>query len=122
MSSELTIDSVRLALSVQEMQARVASINVANATRPDARAMRADFSAVQAALEGAAQSSSSAAHAQLVRASSDLRELAPETTAEVIQVDQQIGDMVAASTEYQSLSEALSRYFGLMRLAVTGRS
>ena len=36
--------------------------------------------------------------------------------------DEQVGDMVAASLNYQSLSEALSRHFGLMRLAVTGRS
>jgi flagellar basal body rod protein FlgB len=39
-----------------------------------------------------------------------------------VQLDEQVGDMVAASLNYQSLSEALSRHFGLMRLAVTGRS
>ena len=122
MSSDLTIDAVRLALSVQEMQARVASINVANATRPDARALRADFSATQAMLSDAAQAPSYGVGAQLVQANVDIRAQSVETTTDPIQVDEQIGDMVTASTTYQSLSETLSRYFGLMRLAVAGRN
>jgi flagellar basal-body rod protein FlgB len=122
MSSELTIDAVRLALSVQEMQARVASINIANASRPDARALRADFAMAQGLLADAAGSPSAGLESQLAQAAADVRATTPDPTAREIHVDEQIGDMVVASTSYQGLSEALGRYFGLMRLAVTGRS
>ena len=121
MSSEVTIDAVRLALSMQEMQARTASMNIANASKPDARALRLDFAVAQSLLADVAQGRVDGGDA-LELANLEIRSLTPGSTPEAIQVDEQVGDMVASSVAYQSLSEALSRHFGLMRLATTGRS
>lgn len=122
MSGDITTEAVRVALGMHEMQARIASMNVANAGKADARALRADFAQAQAALADAMRAGSSNAVARLQQADATLHGLMPEVGNEPITPDQEIGDMVAASTNYQSLTEALSRHFGLMRLAITGRS
>lgn len=123
MSNDITTQAVSLALGMREMQARVASMNIANATKPDARAMRVDFASLQATLGGLATSGNDVDVAARLRlAASDLASSTPITTGETIQADEQIGDMVAAGVGYQALSEALSRHFGLMRLAISGRT
>lgn len=120
MGSETTIEAVRLAMGIEELKARVASLNIANANRPDAQALRMDFAAAQAALTQAAGAGD--AGAALRQASADIRTAAPSLAGQPIQADEQIADMSAAGLHYQALSEALSRHFGLMRLAISGRS
>lgn len=122
MSGDITTLAVRVALGMHEMQARIASVNVANAGRIEARAMRADFAHVQQALAGAVRADAGDSSAALHQAEAELRSLVPGTGTEPISADEEIGDMVAASTGYQALTEALSRHFGLMRLAIAGRS
>lgn len=123
MSSDITVQAVRLALGMNELQARVASMNIANAGKPDARAMRVDFGSLQATLSAAASSADQVGLGErLGKAAADLRRSAQVDSGIPIQADEQIGDMVAASISYQALGEALSRHMGLMRLAVTGRS
>ncbi|RMH94066.1 hypothetical protein EBB59_02575 [Lysobacter pythonis] len=51
-----------------------------------------------------------------------VRAMAGTASDEPILVDREIGDMVSANMSYQTLTEALSRKFGLMRLAITGRN
>jgi flagellar basal body rod protein FlgB len=116
MPNDTTIDAVRLALGLQELRARVASINVANAATPSAQALRVDFASVQGAL------SASADDGRIAEALDSLDALAPQATGEAIQLDEQVTEMASASASYQTLTEALSRQFGLMRLALTGRS
>lgn len=124
MGYESTIDAIRLGLSIQEMRSRVASMNVANANMPEAHALRMDFSAAEAALRsGSGQGAGSAdGEIDLVALASRLRGQAPHRSEETIQVDREIGEMATSLVTYQSLAEALSRQFGLMRLAITGRS
>lgn len=124
MSNETTIDAVRLALRMHELQAQVASLNIANANRPGAQAQRIDFSAVQAELLNIASGDAGrpTAAADLARAQTALRSTRPVATNAPINADAQVGDMVLASTQYQTLSEALGRQFALMRLAISGRS
>ena len=123
MSSDITVQAVRLALGMNELQARVASMNIANAGKPDARAMRVDFGSLQATLAAAASSPNAAGLAERVaQAANDVGRSAQVDAGIAIQADEQIGDMVTASLHYQALGEALSRHMGLMRLAVTGRS
>lgn len=127
MSNGITIDSVRLALNMQSLRAQAASANIANASRADARAMRVDLTAAEELLgqalhlaaSGAA--SDNAASEPLRQALDSLAERPMLTTDESIQIDAEVGDMVSASTRYQTLSETLSRYFGLMRLSISGR-
>ncbi|GAB2617327.1 flagellar basal body rod protein FlgB [Novilysobacter erysipheiresistens] len=123
MSSEITIDAVRLALGMQEMQARVASTNIANANRPGAQALRVNFSALQQSLGDIASGSGSGDMAsELLDAEAALQSAGPIVSGLPINLDQEVGSMVIAGTRYQALGEALSRQFGLMRLAISGRS
>lgn len=123
MSIENTIDAVRLALNLHETRAHIASMNVSNAGKPGATAMRADFAKVEAALRQVANASSESEAARWLQSVGDeLRAADPQTTFEPIRLDEQMGDIATAGIEYQALTEALSRQFGLMRIAVTGRS
>lgn len=123
MSSEITIDAVRLALGMQEIQARVASTNIANANRPGAQALRVDFSALQQSLRDIASASDGGDMvSNLLDAEAALRSSRPIASGLSINLDQEVGSMVVAGTRYQALGEALSRQFGLMRLAISGRS
>jgi flagellar basal body rod protein FlgB len=122
MAGDITTEAVRLALGMREAQARVAGTNIANASKVDARAMRADFSRVEATLRNAVHASAAAGEIERLRMATTQLEDVAQQGADPIVVDEEVGDMVAASTHYQSLTEALSRHFGLMRLALTGRT
>lgn len=118
MSNENAIEATRLALALQDARTRIASANIANASAPGATARR---------LSIAGPTASGASWMQLSQASmrnrlDALQQATAVDTGRSIQVDQEVGEMVAASTTYQTLTEALSRQFGLMRLAITGRS
>jgi flagellar basal-body rod protein FlgB len=122
MSVENTIDAVRLALKLHETRAHVASMNVSNAGKPDATAMRVDFAKVEAALREVANAGSeSEAVRWLQSAANEMRAADPQGTLDPIRLDEQMGHIATAGVEYQALTEALSRQFGLMRIAVTGR-
>lgn len=116
MATDTTIDAVRLALGLQELRARVASLNIANAGVPSAQTLRADFSSVQAGLDPAADPQ------RVDKAIDALADLTPEPTGDPIHLDAQVAELSSASADYQTLTEALSRKFGLMRLAITGRN
>jgi flagellar basal body rod protein FlgB len=118
MANEQTIDAVRLALGMYQLRAHVASLNIANAGTPGARAVRADFAQAQAALDASA----AGAGVSLAQAIAQIAHSPTAVTDAPINLDEQVADMAAAGVGYQALGEALSRQFGLMRLAVTGRS
>lgn len=123
MNSEITIDAVRMALGMYELQARLASINVANAHRPGAPTMRVEFGQLQDALADVAGvgTDDSRLTAVLARAQNALDHARPTPAAISINLDEEVADMVAATTRFQTLTEALNRRFGLMRLAISGR-
>lgn len=124
MGNEITTEAVRLALGMHELQARVASMNIASSSRPNAQAMRVDLSDARATLAGiGGLPGNSGDVVQRLQSTSDrLRAVAPRAAGEGVQNDEEVATLVAASTSYQALGEALSRQFALMRLAVTGRS
>jgi flagellar basal-body rod protein FlgB len=122
MSVENTIDAVRLALGMHETHARVAGMNVARAGKPDATALKVDFAAIEAALREVANTGDEAAATRLLQAAArELQGSQPETTLDPIRLDEQMGLIATAGVEYQALTEALSRQFGLMRIAIAGR-
>ncbi|TNJ33238.1 hypothetical protein [Arenimonas terrae] len=123
MSHENQIEAVRLALTLRQQQASVASINIANAARPGAGAVRADFSAVENALRTAALAAGSAEDGHwLAEADRLLGRAGVQPVEGPVNLDEQVAEMSAVSTEFQALTEVLNRQFALMRLAVTGRS
>lgn len=123
MSIENTIDAVRLALSLQELRARVASANVANAGKPNATAQRVDFAKVEAALREISKAGNETEAARwLAVAGREFASVEPQGTLDPIRLDEQVADVATAGVEYQALTEALSRQFGLMRIAIAGRT
>jgi flagellar basal-body rod protein FlgB len=121
---EITTEAVRLALGMHQLRAEYAGRNIANANVPGTQALRPDFAQTQRLLEEAAGVGSEDAFQVEQRLSahraSDSVSLQAGGMAKN-QVDEEVADMVGASLAYQTLSQSLSRYFGLMRLAVTGR-
>jgi flagellar basal-body rod protein FlgB len=118
MAHDITLDAVRLALGMQQLRAEVAGANIAGATTPGHQAQRVDFAAANAWLSQAASGFAPAGAAPSPAHAAVVADLAQGAT----QADTQVAEMVAASLEFQALSESLNRHFGLMRLAVTGRS
>lgn len=124
MSHDLTTQAVRLALAMNQLRAESASRNIAEASTPGARAERLDFARTQGLLaEVAAQPANAEAGLDRALAQAAAQPGTPVADAVPgINLDEQVADMASATLEYQALSESLNRHFGLMRLAITGRS
>jgi flagellar basal body rod protein FlgB len=124
MGSESAIEAVRLSLAMHELRAKVASQNIANVGTAGARAFAADLSGVKAALNDAARQTRPDPEltSRLSRLADELHHRSSVATGAPIREDEQVGEMVATATGYQTLTEALGRQLGLMRLAITGRN
>lgn len=124
--NDITIEAVRLAMSMHQMQAENASRNIASANIPGAQATRLDFGSSQGLLQQAAALSSRDENGLLAALTSagsqPLQGESVEGTESAINLDQEVADMASANLEYQALTESLNRHFGLMRLAITGRN
>lgn len=117
-SSETTIDAIRLALGMYQSRAEIANSNIANASMPGALALRADFSQYQVMLDAAVEGRSDGLRQAIAHVREpDIRPL--ETS---LNLDAQVSELVGVGVGFQSLTEALNRQFGLMRLAVVGRN
>jgi flagellar basal body rod protein FlgB len=122
MSNDLTTEAIRVALQMNQVRAEFASQNIARASTPGAAALQADFGASQGLLDAAATARGDATG--LVMALADAADHAqPHAHAgAAINLDEEVADMTTANLKFQSLTESLSRRFGLMRLAITGRN
>lgn len=124
--NDLTTEAIRLALGMQQIRAEVAGQNIARANTPGAQATRLDFGISQSLLSQAAAPGAGNDRA-LIDALSAAAGRSPhgqslDAPGTPIQLDEQVADLSSASLNYQALSESLSRHFGLMRLAVTGKN
>ena len=124
MPQEITVQAVRLALGLQQLRAEVASSNIARANTPGHQAMRVELGNAQAVLSQVAGDRAGPSSFSLLSSSTaaGMAPVVPDASAAAAQPDVQVAEMVAASLDYQALVESLNRHFGLMRLAVTGRS
>jgi|SRR5690606_8505402 len=120
MASDITIDAVRLALGGQQLRAQVAAGNIAGAAVPGFRASRVELDSLQALLKSAIGSEVPAGLGHV--SAQGLAQIATDGTGAPVQLDAEVAEMVTASLDYQVLSESLGRYFGLMRLALSGRA
>lgn len=124
MASDITVESVRLALGLQQMRAEVASSNIAHGNTPGHQVRRVDMAGALALLRQAAAPGAGPGLFESLSSMSaaDLASVVPDPSVAAAQPDSQVAEMVAASLDFQSLAESLNRHFGLMRLAVSGRS
>jgi flagellar basal-body rod protein FlgB len=124
MANDITVEAVRLALGLQQLRAEVASSNIALANTPGHQVQRLEMGSAKALLRQAAMPGvgQSLFDSLASLSSTDLASVVADPSAAAAQPDSQVAEMVAASLDYQSLAESLNRHFGLMRLAVSGRS
>ena len=118
---DITTETVRLGLDVAQLRLQMASFNIAHADT-DGMVQRADFSRAIGSLDAATEDSApSSAFVDLSH-----QELASEiTTVQASDGPPSLDDMVAQASiqggVFRALSEGMSRRFGLMQLAISGK-
>jgi flagellar basal body rod protein FlgB len=126
MAHDLTTEAIRLAMGMQQLRAENASRNIALANTPGAQATRLDFGSSQGLLEQAATLSMQGADGLVetleTAGSRSAVSESLDASGTGIHLDDEVADMAGANLQYQALAESLSRHFGLMRLAITGRN
>lgn len=123
MANDITVDAVRMALNLNQLRAEVTGWNIVNNSSTGASYFTIDDSATTALLEAAAGNAPEQVRRQLADPSSPTMAIVNEQYDELRpSLDELVTESVVAGLNYQVLSESLNRHFGLMRLAVTGRS
>ncbi|HEY0199034.1 MAG TPA: hypothetical protein VGC19_10930 [Rhodanobacter sp.] len=124
MAMDITIDAARVAMGLQQLRAEVASMNIANAGSTHASRFKIDAAGTTNLLELASGGSSGLVREALANTPSPTMATASEEETSGVQpsLDELVTESVMAGLNYQTLSESLSRHFGLMRLAITGRN
>lgn len=117
----LTLDTVRLAMGLEELRARIAAQNIATANIPNSASLYLDSDAALGALRSARTDP------DLFRrrlAETRLDEQSPylhaSDTLSAAPLDAQVAELSAASGKYQALADGVSRQFALMQLAIKG--
>lgn len=117
----LAIDTVRLAMNLEHMRAKVAAHNIAMANVPGSQAMRLDTTGALAALRATRGSPELFAQALQSSQQQDLDTyLQQQPTTTPLALDGEVAEMSAASGRYQALADGVSRQFALMQLAIRG--
>lgn len=117
----LAIDTVRLAMNLEQMRAKVAAHNIAMANVPGSQAMRLDSAGALAALRATRGSPELFAQALQSLQQQDLDAyLQTQPTTTPLALDGEVAEMSAASGRYQALADGVSRQFALMQLAIRG--
>lgn len=122
--SEITTGLVRWSMNLSQIQAQIASRNIANANITGYQPQRIDFTeqlALLRANSGDAESIAAALRTVSAEGFRLIEETAPTLLGEGVQLDHEIAQLTMANTRYTTLVDALNRHLGLMRLAVTGR-
>ena len=123
MASDITVDAVRMALNLNQLRAEITSWNIVNSSAAEASYFTIDDSATTELLGAAAGSDPQRVGERLAHPSSPTMAIVNEQNDGTRPaLDELVTESVVAGMNYQVLSESLSRHFGLMRLAVTGRT
>jgi flagellar basal body rod protein FlgB len=118
-SFNLLVDAVALAMDVSQSRAAAASHNVAYANVPGAHMQRADFAHAQGLLDAVADGQATG-RGDIATARAAGVSTTDTGPGEEVSLDQQVTDMAIASGRYQALTDALSRQFALMNVALSG--
>lgn len=121
---DLTTEAVQLGLRMAHLRAEVATQNIAGMNIATARQKHVDFAAAidalhQAVLPDADPTSLRAFDRGSLEAG--IRETTSTAGVEP-SLDAEVADLSTADTDFQALSEALSRRFAMQELAMTGKS
>ena len=118
--SNLTIGAVSLALSMAQRRAEVASHNIAYVDVPGGTVQRADFGDALSLLQRVADGGQMDADALGAARMDSVTTLRADTLDGGASLDHEVTELALASAHYQALSEAATRQFALMSLALSG--
>lgn len=118
---DITTEAVRMGLDIAQLRLQMASFNIAHADT-DGMVQRADFSRALGKLDAVADGS--AQTSAIAGLSSD--QLAAEvstsaSTGAALSSDDLVAQASIQGGVYRALSEGMSRRFGLMQLAISGK-
>lgn len=117
----MSVDAVRLAMSVEELRAKVAANNIAMANMPGSRPQRFDSAAALSGLRASRDDGELFAQALgELQASSAAPYLHELSSASPVALDAEVSEMSDASARYQTLADAATRQYALMSLAIKG--
>jgi flagellar basal body rod protein FlgB len=117
----LTVDTVRLAMSLEQTRAKVAAHNIAMANIPGGKVMHLDIAGALAALRAAGNSPELFAQTlSSMQASEESPFLRTQSSSESLALDGEVAEMSEASNRYKALADGVSRQFALMQLAIRG--
>lgn len=123
--TDVTADLARAALDLSQLRAEVASRNIANAGVEGYRPARVDFAAVLSRVQSELGDPTALAQtlAQLRADGIPVSvKVADSVFGASVNLDEEMVEVTLAGAQYQTLADALSRHYGLMRLAVQGRT
>lgn len=110
-------------MALDEARAKVASANIANVNTTGYLPQRVDFQSQLSALQTATDSGSlgNALEAARTEGFGTVVQPADSLLGGQVNLDQEVANLVTASTDYQSQLESLNRYFMLLHLAITAQ-
>lgn len=117
----LMVETVRLAMGIEEARARVAAHNIAMANVPGSKAMTLNVTDAVSALRAAQGDPYAFAQELRLLKAEDLDRLVQARGVNAsVTLDSEVADMSAASGRYQGLADGVARQFALMQLAIRG--
>ena len=120
MSSELTVDMVSWALSLEKIRAAVAAENIANKNISNTTKV-ANFEEVLASLENALNAGDTNSAKEILANNISVDEVINKYQGGTNSLDAQVADLSSASGRYKTIADALSRKFSIMSTATRGR-
>lgn len=123
MSADMSVamNTLHMAMNLEQMRARVAAHNIAMANVPGSQVMRFDSVNAMAGLKSTRGDQALFAQMLSQLRAQDLNAYTqPDTSGNALSLDAEVAELSAASGQYQRLADAVSRQFALMQLAIRG--
>jgi flagellar basal body rod protein FlgB len=119
---DITTEAVRLGLDLAQVRAEIAGANIARANVPGATMQRADFASALDALAAAERGDAGAGTRMQAISQQSLRgEIEQSGADDAASQDDQVAELSIQGLAYRALTDGLSRHFGLMQLAISGK-
>lgn len=118
---DITTEAVRMGLDIAQLRLQMASFNIAHADT-DGKVQRANFSRALGTLEAVADGSAPASAFDGLSSGELAAEVGTSaSTGAALSPDDLVAQASIQGGVYRALSEGMSRRFGLMQLAISGK-
>ena len=115
-SFKVVVDVVQWAMQTEQLKARVAAENIANASTPGMKAKQVDFAQSLAQLQSALMSGDNDA----VKGAVQQQRINTILSNQDVSLDHEVTNLSDAELKFRVLSDGISRQMSLLSLAVNG--